>query len=149
MATPSTPSAGILKSVRTFADSLLATVHDRIGMALAIVQAASAYLERVVSDAWSVVAQGQRLDWEQRGRLWLGATHAAQTSMQAIEQIYGIAGSAAVYTSGEFDRCQRDARTAVQHVMTQYVNYETAGKQFLGLDIRGSTWGFDDRGDAG
>ncbi len=47
------------------------------------------------------------------------------------------------------NRCQRDARTAVQHVMTQYVNYETAGKQFLGLDIRGSTWGFDDRGDAG
>ena len=125
-----------------------ATVHDRTGIALATVQAASAYLERVVSDAWSVVTQGRRLDWEQRGKLWLGATHAAQTSLHAIEQIYGLAGTAAIYASGEIDRCQRDARTAVQHVMTQYVNYETAGKQFLGLDIRDSSWGFDDRGDA-
>jgi len=30
METPSTPSAGILHSVRTFADNLLATVQDRI-----------------------------------------------------------------------------------------------------------------------
>jgi uncharacterized membrane protein YqjE len=30
METPSTPSAGILHAVRTFADSLLATVEDRI-----------------------------------------------------------------------------------------------------------------------
>ena len=33
--------------------------------------------------------------------------------------------------------------------MTQCVNYEIAGKQFVGLDIRDSIWAFDDRGDAG
>lgn len=140
------PNKKPIRSVLTLRET--PTVHDRLGMAFAAVDAASAYLERVVTDAWDTVASGRRLDWEQRGRLWLGATHAAQTSMQAIDQIYGIAGSAAVYASGDFDRCQRDARTAVQHVMTQYVNYEVAGKQALGLDIRDSTWGFDDRGDA-
>ena len=69
--------------------------------------------------------------------------------MQAIEHLYTIAGATAVFAASEFDRCLRDARTAVQHVMTQFVNYEIAGKQFVGLDIRDSTWAFDDRGDAG
>jgi alkylation response protein AidB-like acyl-CoA dehydrogenase len=123
-------------------------VHDRVGIALATVEAARAYLERAVTDAWAVVDAGGRLDWEQRGKLWLASTHAAQLSMQAIEQLYTIAGGSAVYAAGEFDRCLRDARTAVQHVMTQFLNYEIAGKQFLGLDIRNSTWSFDDRGDA-
>lgn len=126
-----------------------ANVHDRVGVALATIEAATAYLERVVTDAWAVVATGGRLDWVQRGKLWLGGTHAAQLSMQAIEHLYTIAGATAVYAASEFDRCLRDARTAVQHVMTQFVNYEIAGKQFVGLDIRDSTWAFDDRGDAG
>ena len=125
-----------------------ATVHDRVGVALATVAAATAYLERVVTEAWAVVAAGGRLDWAQRGQLWLGSTHAAQLAMQAIEQLYTIAGATAVYAASEFDRCLRDARTAVQHVTTQFVNYEIAGKQFVGLNIRDSHWAFDDRGDA-
>ncbi len=124
-------------------------MHDRVGVALATVEAATAYLERVVADAWAVVAAGGRLDWAQRGKLWLGSTHVAQLAMQATEQLYTIAGATAVYAAQEFDRCLRDARTAVQHVATQFVNYEIAGKQFLGLDIRDSRWAVDDRGDAG
>ena len=126
-----------------------ANVHDRVGVALATVEAATAYLERVVTDAWAVVVRGGRLDWVQRGKLWLGSTHAAQLAMQAIEHLYTIAGATAVFAVNEFDRCLRDARTAVQHVTTQFVNYEIAGKQFVGLDIQDSTWAFDDRGDAG
>ena len=60
-----------------------------------------------------------------------------------------ITGATTVFAVHGFDCCLRDARTAVQHTMTQCVNYEIAGKQFVGLDIRDSTWAFDDRGDAG
>lgn len=43
------------------------------------------------------------------------------------------------------DRCLRDARTAAQHVMTQVLNYEIAGKQRLGLAVQDSTWALDAR----
>ena len=36
-----------------------ANVHDRVGVALATVEAATAYLERVVTDAWAVVVSGR------------------------------------------------------------------------------------------
>jgi len=126
-----------------------ANVHDRVGVALATVEAATAYLERIVMDAWAVVAASGRLDWTQRGKLRLGSTHAAHLALQAIEHLYTIAGATAVYTANEFDRCLRGARTAVQHVAMQFVHYEIAGKQFVGLDIRDSNWAVDDRGDAG
>jgi Acyl-CoA dehydrogenase, C-terminal domain len=120
-----------------------------VGVALATVEAATAHLERVVTDAWAVVVAGGRLDWVQRGKLGLGGTHAAQLSMQAIEHLYTIGGATAVYAASEFDRCLRDARTAVQHTMTPFVHYEIPGKQFVGLDNRDFSWAFDDRGDAG
>jgi Acyl-CoA dehydrogenase, C-terminal domain len=69
--------------------------------------------------------------------------------MQAIEHLNTIAGATAVYAASEFDRCLRDARTAVQHTMTPFVRDEIPGKQFVGLDNHDSSWAFDDRGDAG
>lgn len=124
-----------------------ANVHDRVGIARANIEAAVAYLERVVTDNWAVVVDGRRPSWEERGRLWLGATHAARLALSAIEDLYTVAGASAVYAAAEFDRCLRDARTAVQHVMTQFVNYEIAGKQALGLPVNDSIWAFDYRGD--
>jgi hypothetical protein len=76
-----------------------------VGVALATVKAATAYLARVVTDAWAVVVAGGRLDWVQRGKLGLGGTHVAQPSMQAIEHLYTIVGATAVYAASEFDRC--------------------------------------------
>ena len=96
-----------------------------------------------MSDAWATVVASGRLNWVQRGKLWLAATHAAQLSVQAINELYAIAGASAVFASNEFDRCLRDARTAAQHVMTQFVNYEIAGQQALGLDVQNSNWAID------
>ena len=120
-------------------------VHDRAGRALATVRAAAAYLDQTAIEAYAIVERGGLLNWEERGGLWLAATHAAQMAYGAIEELYTISGASGVYASNDFDRCLRDARTAVQHVMTQFVNYETAGKQFLGLDVKMSSWRFDYR----
>lgn len=123
------------------------SIHDRLGVVRADLEAAEAYLERAIAEAWEVVAAGGRVNWQQRGKLWLAATHTGTLALRAVESLYTMAGSTSVYAAGPLDRCLRDCRTAVQHVVTQYANYETAGKQQLGLDPRGGIWSFDDRGD--
>lgn len=122
-----------------------ANVHDRVGIALATVQAANAYLEQTAIESYAIVAAGGRLTWEQRGKMWLAGTHAAQMAYSAINDLYTIAGASSVFATNELDRCLRDARTACQHIMTQVLNYEIAGKQFLGLDVHSSMWVFDYR----
>jgi alkylation response protein AidB-like acyl-CoA dehydrogenase len=123
------------------------SVQDRLGVAIANVDAANAYLEHTVTDCWDVVSSGRRLDWVQRGKLWLAGTHAGALAKQAADELYTIGGASSVFAKNAFDRCQRDIRTSIQHVMTQYGNYELAGKQTLGLDVSMSIWGIDDRGD--
>lgn len=122
-----------------------ANVHDRVGVALATHEAGAAYLERAALDAWAIAGAGRRPTFAERGRLWLAATHATQCALQATEAVYGLAGSNAVYEDNVIDRCLRDARTGAQHVMTQFLNYEIAGKQRLGLSVQDSTWALDCR----
>jgi alkylation response protein AidB-like acyl-CoA dehydrogenase len=120
-------------------------VHDRVGVALATQQAGAAYLERAAAEAWAIAEAGRRPTFAERGRLWLAATHATQCALQATEAVYALAGSTSVHEDNVIDRCWRDARTAAQHVMTQYLNYEIAGKQRLGLAVQDSTWALDYR----
>jgi alkylation response protein AidB-like acyl-CoA dehydrogenase len=84
-----------------------------------------------------------------RGALWLAATHAGQTALEAVELLYGAGGSDSVYATNALDRCLRDARTAVQHICTQEVNYEVAGRLAAGR-LEGTTvshWMMDYRGE--
>jgi alkylation response protein AidB-like acyl-CoA dehydrogenase len=122
-----------------------ANVQDRVGRCLANVNAARAYLDSAVMEAWDHALAGGSFGWVESGRLWLAATHAAQLSLEAVNEIYTVTGATSVYTANELDRCLRDIRTATQHVMTQYVNYETAGKQFLGLPVHDTIWAIDHR----
>jgi alkylation response protein AidB-like acyl-CoA dehydrogenase len=121
------------------------SVHDRVGVALATYEAGAAYLEQAAAEAWAIAEAGRRPTFAERGRLWLAATHASQCALQAVEAVYTLAGSTSVYEENGIDRCLRDARTAAQHVMTQVLNYEIAGKQRLGLSVEDSTWALDRR----
>ena len=80
-----------------------------------------------MTDAWAVVAGG-RLDWVQRGKLWLGGTHAAQLAMQAIEHLYTIAGATAVYATGEVSSA-RGCSAIGSAARDDPGNYEIAGKR--------------------
>jgi alkylation response protein AidB-like acyl-CoA dehydrogenase len=82
-----------------------------------------------------------------RGALWLAATHAAHASLRAIDLLYTTAGATSVHQDCALDRCLRDARTAVQHAVTQEVNYELAGRARLGRPVVPSLWALDDRGE--
>jgi indole-3-acetate monooxygenase len=77
--------------------------------------------------------------------LWLAATHAAHSALEAIGLLYTAAGASSVYASSPLDRCLRDARTAVQHICTQELQFELAGRQLLGREVVSSPWIIDER----
>ena len=135
----------VMLSTDTLADKPIA--QDRLGRAQALVDSGRRYLTTTLADLWSEVQAGHAPTMSDRGPLWLAATHAAHSALEAVELLYTAAGASSVYSRCALDRCLRDARTAVQHIGTQEVNYELAGRRLLGRDIVPSPWMIDYRGE--
>lgn len=122
--------------------------QDRLGRAHAIVAAGRHHLIQTLHELWEKVQAGHAPTLSDRGALWLAATHAGHTALDAIGLLYTAAGANSIYRTGQLDRCLRDARTAVQHICTQEQNYELAGRLLLGRETVPSTWIVDYRGEA-
>jgi alkylation response protein AidB-like acyl-CoA dehydrogenase len=133
------------RSTSVLADKPVA--QATLGRAHALVAAGRAYLIETLNDLWGRVQSGHAPSVADRGALWLAATHAAHSALEAIEMLYTTAGASSVYSSCPLDRCLRDARTAVQHICTQETNFELAGRHLLGRDAVSSVWGIDYRGE--
>ena len=119
-----------------------------VGQAEGLVRSGRAFLTETLRDAWAAVRSGTALSWEQRGLLWLASTQVAAQTVQAVELLFAAAGASAIYSSFGLERCLRDVRTAAQHICVTPTNFEIAGQLALGLDIGGSVWSIDNRGDA-
>jgi len=102
--------------------------NAKLGRAKALVESGHAYLRGALAEQWAAVSAGHRPTMADRGALWLAASHAAQSALEAIELLYAAGGADSVYATSALDRCLRDARTAAQHICTQEVNYEVAGR---------------------
>jgi indole-3-acetate monooxygenase len=118
-----------------------------VGRAHALVSGGRAYVRGALEDLWARVDGGHAPTVADRGALWTAATHAAHSSLEAIQLLYGAAGADAVYAACALDRCLRDARTAVQHVVLQQNNYEHAGRLLLGGAEPPRVWMIDYRGE--
>jgi alkylation response protein AidB-like acyl-CoA dehydrogenase len=134
-----------LLSTSLLADKPVA--QDRLGRAHALVAAGRHFLTATLNDLWVRVQAGHQPTMADRGSLWLAATHAAHSALEAIGLLYTAAGASSVYTISPLDRCLRDARTAVQHICTQEQHFELAGRHLLGRDIGSSPWAVDYRGE--
>jgi alkylation response protein AidB-like acyl-CoA dehydrogenase len=126
-----------------------ATAQATLGRAMALASAARAYVEDELRSVWDRVEAGHTPTLEDRGALWLAAAHAGHCAHAAVDMLYTAAGATSVYGTSPLDRCLRDARTALQHVCTQEVNFELAGRLAFGRDTLASVWGVDYRGEAG
>jgi indole-3-acetate monooxygenase len=132
-------------SANVLADTPVA--QATLGRAYALVASGRTYLIETLNNLWVRVQAGQAPSLADRGALWLAATHAVHSALEAIEVLYTTAGASSVYSSCSLDRCLRDARTAVQHICTQETNFELAGRQLLGRDVVSSVWRMDYRGE--
>jgi alkylation response protein AidB-like acyl-CoA dehydrogenase len=123
------------------------TAQATLGTAKALHGSARTYLETALQTLWERVQAGHAPTPADRGDLWLAAAHAGHSAHAAIDMLYTAAGASSVYAASPLDRCLRDARTALQHICTQAVNFEVAGRLTLGRDILASAWMLDYRGE--
>ena len=119
-------------SSKTLAASSLAQID--VARAEAAVRAASAFLLDELSAAWDSVVAGGHIPLEQRARVRIACTHAAQESARAVDLAYHLGGGSSVYSANVLQRCFRDVHTATQHLMVSPRILETAGKVLLGVE---------------
>jgi alkylation response protein AidB-like acyl-CoA dehydrogenase len=117
-----------------------------LGRAEAVVTAGRTWLLHAVEDVWAKVQSGRRPTLADHRSLWVAATFAAQSALDATEMLYAAAGSSSVYASCPLDRCLRDVRTAVQHVVLQATNFEHFGRELLAPEDGPGPWIMDYRG---
>jgi alkylation response protein AidB-like acyl-CoA dehydrogenase len=115
------------------------------GRAEAIITASRSSLVYAVEHMWEKVQGGQRPTLADHRSLWVSATYAAQSALDATEMLYATAGSSSVYALCPLDRCLRDARTAVQHVVLQETNFEHFGRELLAPHHEPGPWIMDYR----
>jgi alkylation response protein AidB-like acyl-CoA dehydrogenase len=109
-------------------------VQADLGRAEALIRSGRAFLVEAIEEIWQEVEAGRAPSMQQRAIARLAAAKAAETSAQAVDLLYNAAGGTALFESSPIERCFRDVHATTQHIGTQAVNYELAGRVLLGLD---------------
>ncbi len=107
-----------------------------LARAEALVRAARTYWYDNVEAAWSAASDGREFSPQDMTAIRLAALTAAENSVAAVDLLYRLAGTSAVFQTSPLERCWRDVHTAAQHFQVQDGRWETAGRVLLGLDPR-------------
>jgi alkylation response protein AidB-like acyl-CoA dehydrogenase len=119
-----------------FAPKLAEHVQAQVGLARAeaLVRSARSYWRETIDSLWDAVSQGGEISLEYRTGVRLAALTATENSAAAVDILYRLAGSTAIFQSSTLARCWRDVHTAAQHMQVQDGRWETAGRILFGLD---------------
>jgi alkylation response protein AidB-like acyl-CoA dehydrogenase len=109
-------------------------VQADFARAEAIVRSGRAYLHHTVSDIWDAVERCGALTIAQRSEIRLAATHVIHLAAEAVDVVYRLAGSTAIYQSWSLQRQFQDIHVITQHVQGRAAHYESVGRHILGLD---------------
>lgn len=105
-------------------------VQAEFAHAETLVGAARAYVRTTLEDSWAALAAGNPPD---RGAGALARRYAYRACREAVQTLYDLAGSHAVYRDKlPLDRQLRDIVTACQHIAVQDRMLETVGDLRLG-----------------
>jgi len=96
--------------------------------------AARAYQQQVLHDVWEKVETNGELAPAEQAQIRLATTYAINQATDAVEQIYRLAGSNAIFEDQPFARRFRDIHAVSQQIQARQSNFETVGRYMLGLD---------------
>jgi alkylation response protein AidB-like acyl-CoA dehydrogenase len=111
-----------------------AAAQAGLARAEALLRSGRSYWFETVRCAWDRVASGGELSLEERANLKLASLTATENAVAAVDTVYRLAGSSAVFESENLERCWRDVHTAAQHLQVQDSRWETAGRILFGLE---------------
>ena len=105
-----------------------------IAEATVTVEAARNYFYETGEELWRAVQAGEDDDSTARlrARTRLATSHAAQSSIRAVDLVHSALATSAIFKKSPLERQFRDIHTAGAHVMVGPLTYEAAGRVELG-----------------
>jgi 3-hydroxy-9,10-secoandrosta-1,3,5(10)-triene-9,17-dione monooxygenase len=100
----------------------------RFSEAIAYARASRAAQLGNCRDAWEIISRGEVPDSKTKARYRLEGAYAVEWAVRAVDVMFGLAGAAGLYESGDAPRAFRDA-----HAVKQHFSFNT--------DIAGTTHG--------
>lgn len=108
-------------------------VQARIAQADAKISAASAWLEKLLRQAWHECATGGEMSFPLRVKIRTACTHQINEAREAVEMIYLEAGATAIFKNQPFERRLRDIHAVSQQVQGGIARLQTVGQYYLGM----------------
>ena len=96
--------------------SRVATVHQRIGKATALLDAADAVMAQLRGEIVSKGQAGEAFEMAERGRYRLNLEHVAQNCCDAVDELLPLTGGRGLETSHPMQRAWRDVHAVSQHI---------------------------------
>jgi alkylation response protein AidB-like acyl-CoA dehydrogenase len=109
------------------------SAQAKLAQAEAVVRASRALLYDTLSDAWQATLAGETFSLTQKADVLLAMTHAVSSAVKAVELMYSVAGTSAIYTRNPLERYFRDVQVLRHHAFGAETRYETVGQVYLGL----------------
>lgn len=109
-------------------------IQAAIAEATAIIESARHYLYAMGDQLWAAALDGSEDTLLLRSRLRLAASHAATSSVRAVDLLHSTMGTTAIFEQSPLERQFRDIHTAAAHVMIGPLTYQAAGRIELGME---------------
>lgn len=103
-----------------------------VAESLVLVEAAREHLHGAIDRHWEASANGEPLG-RLNGRVRLATSHAATSSLRAVDLLHRAMSTSSILTKSPLDRLFRDMHAAAAHVMVGPLTYEAAGRVEMGL----------------
>lgn len=94
----------------------VATVHQRIGKATALLDGADALVAQLRSEIISMGQAGEAFEMTDRARYRLNIGHVAQNCCDAVDELLPLTGGRGLETSHPMQRAWRDVHAVAQHI---------------------------------
>jgi indole-3-acetate monooxygenase len=111
----------------------LPRLQSTVAEASALVGSAANYLYETSWALWQQALEGDT-DPALRGTVRLATSHAAKCSVQAVDMLHAILGTASVMSSSPLSKHLRDIHTASAHVMIGTMTFEASGRVLMGME---------------
>jgi alkylation response protein AidB-like acyl-CoA dehydrogenase len=108
-------------------------VRIEVAKAEARLRSSRAWFYDITGEVWRSILAGDAVTPEQVAQLRLAAVDAARAGDWVVQQMYGLAGTTAIYTSHPLQRYLRDAAVVRQHAFLGEGIYDGAGAVALGV----------------
>lgn len=96
--------------------SRVATVHQRIGKATALLDAADAVVDRLRTTINAKGQSGEEFSMPERARYRLNLGHVAQNCCDAVDELLPLTGGRGLETGHPMQRAWRDVHAVAQHI---------------------------------